>query len=416
MLAISYGVVADVCVPAERGKMLGPVNAMGNLGVNIGPLVGGLLAWREGGFEWAFWCLVGYGGVTLLALAILLHETARSIVGNGSVEERGIWAKTGWNLLKERRAMSVKTGDEGVVTEEVMATATAPMTLGSETMHSSAYKRRLRFTNPLSSIAIIFRPEIAPMLWLAASSYAVYYCIQTSIPTIYGSLYGLNELQIGLTYLAGGGGVVLGGYLNGKLMDYNYRVTAHQIGHTVNRVQGDDIYEFPIERARARWCSCLLVASMSGFMGYGWTLVERVHISVPLILQFLHGVLCTCVLQTFNALLADVFPENPSTAATSGNITRCALSALYVALLEPLVDAMGRGWYFSMLGLVNGLVGLGAVWILRQWGLEWRRRKRQRSSRTEVETEVDIHDDKNGESGSPGLQEVGEKMDSATQD
>ncbi|OBT73583.1 hypothetical protein VF21_07668 [Pseudogymnoascus sp. 05NY08] len=40
VLSHSYGVVADVAKPSERGKMRGPIGAIGNLGVCIGPIVG----------------------------------------------------------------------------------------------------------------------------------------------------------------------------------------------------------------------------------------------------------------------------------------------------------------------------------------------------------------------------------------
>ena len=41
VLAVAYGVVADVCLPAERGRMLGAVMAASNLGLCIACLVVG---------------------------------------------------------------------------------------------------------------------------------------------------------------------------------------------------------------------------------------------------------------------------------------------------------------------------------------------------------------------------------------
>jgi MFS family permease len=40
--AISFGVVADICVPSERGGMLGPIGMALNLGTCVGPVVGGV--------------------------------------------------------------------------------------------------------------------------------------------------------------------------------------------------------------------------------------------------------------------------------------------------------------------------------------------------------------------------------------
>ena len=94
---------------------------------------------------------------------------------------------------------------------------------------------------------------------------------------------------------------------------------------------------------------------------------------MPLILQFVLAGLCTCFQQTFNALLVDIFAASPSTAAASSNITRCALSAVAVAVLQPLVDVMGRGWFFTVLAILSGGGGLVINWAINSQGMQWRR-------------------------------------------
>ena len=230
-------------------------------------------------------------------------------------------------------------------------------------------------------LRIIFWRDTALVLWLSGSFYAVYYCIQTSIPSTYKDIYAFNEFQIGLSYLTGGVSVVFGGYVNGKMMDRNYKVTAKNIGFTVDKVHGDDLNDFPIERARARGSCYLLGIHICALIGYGWTIEAHVHESVPLILQFVLGFICTCFNQTFNALLVDIFPASPSTAAASGNITRCALAALTVAVMQPLVNVMGRGWYFTTLGILSGAGGVAAIWALQLHGMKWRAQRLSKSTK-----------------------------------
>ena len=379
ILAVTYGVVADVCVPAERGKMQGPIIGMSNLGVNVGPLLGGLLAFKSGDFVWAFWGLVVFGGASLLVLGSLFPETARNVVGNGDKDVRAWWARTWWAVVKARADIGTKPTEKGrdVVNNNTEAMA-EDGTMSHEAKESPiSTKLILKYMNPWTAIQIMFWKDTALVPWMAASPYATYYCIQTSIPIIYKDVYQFNELQTGLSYLTGGAGVVAGGYFNGKLMDRNYALTAKEIGHEVDRVAGDDLTHFPIERARGRSCWYLLAFLTGGLVGYGWPIEKHVHVSIPLILQFVHGIFCTCNLQTFNALLVDIFPEHPSTAATSGNITRCALSAVYVALLQPLVEVLGRGWYFTLLGLVSGFSRWVAVWLLQARGPNWRAKRRK---------------------------------------
>ena len=111
---------------------------------------------------------------------------------------------------------------------------------------------------------------------------------------------------------------------------------------------------------------------MCGLAGYGWAVTSGVHESVPLILQFFLGMLCTSFQQTFSALLVDVFPANPSTAAAAGNAVKCVLSAVGVAVLQPLVEAVGRGLVFTMLTVVSGGGGFLAAFTLKRKGMQWR--------------------------------------------
>lgn len=73
--------------------------------------------------------------------------------------------------------------------------------------------------------------------------------------------------------------------------------------------------------------------------------------AVVLALQFMQGVWGTFFYTTYSALLVDSFPQSPSTAAAATSVMRCAMAATGVAILQPLIDAAGRGWYFTALGV-----------------------------------------------------------------
>ncbi|KAI4276223.1 MAG: hypothetical protein LQ337_002622 [Flavoplaca oasis] len=372
VLAIGYGVIADLCVPSERGAMQGPAMGAANLAVCIGPVVGGWVALGSGSYEWVFWCLVIYGGSVLVVVGFGLPETARNVVGNGE-RKAPWWGRTWWSLvmLWRRNRRPSWDGSEGHLDEE----KTAQSERSKE--QSSRMKQSFKMPNPWTAIRIIFWKDTALVLWMAGSPYAIWYCVQASIPPIYKDVYGFNDFQVGLAYLPGGFGTVIGGYANGKLMDWNYKVTARQIGHTVDKVFGDDLNHFPIEKARARGSWYMLGVYLCALGGYGWAINFYTHVSIPLILQFVLAALCTAFQQTFNALLVDIFPASPSTAAASGNITRCALSAVAVAILQPMVDGMGRGWYFTLLSLVSGGGAIIANWLITTRGITWRHQRLQ---------------------------------------
>lgn len=371
VLAIAYGVIADVCPPAERGGMQGPTMGAANLAVCLGPVIGGLVALGSGGYQWVFWALVIFGGIVLLFVGLGLPETARNIVGNGNVEATG-WGKSWWSLLRGR---AMKKGNFPEMQNSSEAVG--------EKHEDSGKKAKFKMANPMAAIRILFWKDTALVLWMAGSPYAVWYAVQASIPTIYRDIYHFNELQIGLSYLTGGFGTVSGGYLNGKLMDWNYKATARSIGHTIDKISGDDMKRFPIERARARGSYYLLFIYTIALAGYGWSVQARAHEAVPLILQYVLAALCTSFQQTFNALLVDIFPASPSTAAASGNITKCALSAILVAVLQPLVNVMGRGWFFTLLTVLSGGGGLVADWLVKNKRMGWRRERIQKTEEAE---------------------------------
>lgn len=384
VLAVAFGVVADVWPPAERGSVLGPTQGAANLAVCVGPVLGGWIALASGGFQWVFWALTIFGISVWLLIGAALPETARNVVGNGSSERKG-WERPWWEVIKKKR----KKRKEAVQSDIVELGAQQP-TSEKPTNHTGdgetpmGRRKRFKMLNPLAAIRIIFWKDTALVLWMAASPYAVWYCVQTSIPPIYKGGYHFSELQVGLAYLTGGAGTVLGGYANGKFMDWNYRVTARKIGHTIDKVSGDDLRHFPIERARARGGGYLLAIYTCALAGYGWSVMAQTSAAVPLVLQFVLAALCTYFQQTFNALLVDIYPESPSTAAASSNITRCALSAVAVAILQPLVDAMGRGWLFTALAVLSGGGGMATMWAMTRYSMQWRQ---QRLSMTESRRE-----------------------------
>ena len=73
-----------------------------------------------------------------------------------------------------------------------------------------------------------------------------------------------------------------------------------------------------------------------------------------------------------------MFPESPSTAAASASIVRCVMAAAGVAILQPLLAALKRGWFFTILGIWSGGCGALAVLVIEKKGMSWRTQRRRR--------------------------------------
>lgn len=181
-----------------------------------------------------------------------LKETGRNVVGNGDQCPRGWWAWTWWEMVILRYSRSTRV--ERISGEKASQNNGGNSDSTEASTHASLWERTIGKVRVGSPFRVLLHKDNALTLWMAASAYANYHCIQASNPLVYKDIYHFNELEIGLAYYPGSAGVVLSIYANEKLMDRNYVVAAKEIGHEIDQVTGDDLKIFPIERARVRSC------------------------------------------------------------------------------------------------------------------------------------------------------------------
>ena len=166
-----------------------------NTAPSIGPVLGGIFAERTT-WRWIFWFLAIFSGICLLSILAFLPETARKIVGNGSIQPSGI----NRSLLSYFR----------------------------QRPNDSSANRQLQMThnrlpNPLDCLQIICHKDTALILLANAIFYMNYSCMQASLSTLIMDKYGLNALQVGLTYLPYGIGCGLASYFAGEGLSLSSR-------------------------------------------------------------------------------------------------------------------------------------------------------------------------------------------------
>ena len=76
--------------------------------------------------------------------------------------------------------------------------------------------------------------------------------------------------------------------------------------------------------------------------------------------------------QTGNTLVVDIFIDRPSTAAAAANFVRCAMAAVGVVAMQPIVDRIGVGWFFTTLALICGILGIVCSTTSQRYGMKWR--------------------------------------------
>ena len=115
----------------------------------------------------------------------------------------------------------------------------------------------------------------------------------------------------------------------------------------------------------------------SANIAYGWTLSRHTHLAVPITLQFIVGFTVTGIFNVCNTLIVDVNPERPATASASVSITRCLVAAGGVSVIEVLLNAIGPGWTFTIVGVMCWAT-VPVLLLVTQKGWYWRKQRAER--------------------------------------
>jgi predicted PurR-regulated permease PerM len=67
-------------------------------------------------------------------------------------------------------------------------------------------------------------------------------------------------------------------------------------------------------------------------------------------------------------------PKDSGLASVAISLTRCLAAAVALATLQLLLNAIGAGWTFTMLGLICAL-SIPMLVCVRVWGESWRQKK-----------------------------------------
>lgn len=352
-LALSYAVIADITPTAERGKYMGFVSVGANIGPAIGPVIGGLLS-QYLGWPSIFWFCAIFVVVWLVPWVTTVPEMCRNVVGNGSIPPQS------WNITLVEFLRRRKTGD----------------------VPEPGPKRKLRFPNPLGTLAIAFDKQMSQVLLIAAVIYVNFILVAATLSTQFAEIYNFGELEVGLCFLPYGLGCCLTVVLQGYVVDWNYRRIAKKLGVDASHGRRNEIGDFPIESARIQPIYPSLLVGAAAVISYGWALQAETSVAVPLVLVFIIGMLVPSTFSILNTLIVDLYPGSTATAAAANNLVRCLFGAAATAVVDYMLDAMGRGWCFTFLALLM-VACLPWLRFIEKRGPRWRAEKLQRKNRTQ---------------------------------
>lgn len=380
-IALSIAVVADISTSAERGKYMGYATAGILFGPAFGPTIGkfivsqtnlalvnvtfalgGILA-QYLGWRSTFWFLAIFAGVLLIIFIFFFPETCRAVVGNGSIIPTGVNYSVISHLQERKQRRHSESSEQETISTE---------------------KKKFVFPNPLKTLRILGEKESCIILLYNGFFFTGMMVVSAALPDLFKEAYDLDELKIGLCYIAVGTGCLVSSLTMGHVVDWNFRRHAALNNLTIIKGKQQDLRNFPIERVRLQVGAPGHVIGTLALIAFGWMLKYRTHIAGPEIALFFIGFGTSTAFNQTNTLLIDFHRHQAATATAAINFVRCLMSAGGSAAILPMCHAMNPGWAFTLLGLVYAVLIVVVFWIMKN-GMRWRLELEEKKRAAELE-------------------------------
>ncbi|CAK7207228.1 hypothetical protein SEUCBS139899_010037 [Sporothrix eucalyptigena] len=373
-VAIGSAVMADCTTSAERGGYITAVQASVMFAPALAPVLGGILTqflgWRS-----TFWFLTIAAGVFLIIYLPFVPESARKVVGDGSVRPPTLnMSFTTVRHLRRLQKVDPEAADAHRHAQE--------QALAKQRRSSGGF--RIPVPNVFAAVRIMFEKDVGLLMFFMSLFVMANYAMLVPLQDVIRRHYNFNDLQVGLCYIPFAVGSVFGAVVVGRLLNWNYARVARSIGVSPDRKRGDDMRRFPIERARLdlMWPWTILAVAM--IIAWGWVVGSpKTNLAGPLIILFFGGVGIAGPISILTTLLVDLYPMNPGRVSSTFNLTRATLSAVGTAVVQYIINAWGYGYTYLFMGLVVLAVS-PCIFIVRRWGPKWREERYLRFERAEA--------------------------------
>ncbi|SGZ50032.1 CIC11C00000000950 [Sungouiella intermedia] len=321
VIAINSGISGDVCTAADRGGFVGVVSGMLLVGQAFGSLVGSAFISRWG---WrAIFVFLSIGsGVTFLFVFLLLPETSRSVVGNGSVVPSPIYRAPAMSLpiLKKDLKNSMST-----LVPKQKLDILAPYKILSE----------------LTVIAVLVPSGLQFTAWTMSL---------TSLSTVLEAApFNYSIPHVGLMYLPQGLVCLAGSLVSGKILNMYYRYRWKK--HVAKYGEGEEISRHPFNKIRVRLdCSVIpMCLTQIGLLLFGWVLDKTENVAAAIVGTCFVSFGTSCFIAIVTTMLVDLHPANGSASTSCINLVRCLLGAAGVAALDRMTSSLGLGGCYTVM-------------------------------------------------------------------
>ncbi|KAL1866648.1 hypothetical protein Plec18167_008980 [Paecilomyces lecythidis] len=341
--AVGAGTIADLWEPRERGRAMG-IFYLGPLcGPLFAPIVGGALA-QHWGWRSTQWFSVIYGGVALLFIFVALPETL---------------------ALRKNPIVEV---EPTLPMERPLSRVSSRQVVRSTTRWLKALK--MVILDPLKIILYLRFPPVLLTVYYASITFGSLYVLNVSIEDSFGKPpYNFSTIIVGLLYIPNSLGYVTASLFGGKWMDSIMQREARKANRYDEK--GKLIYR-PEDRMRE---NALLGAIIypGALIWYGWTVERGIFWLVPMIANFFFGIGSMLIFSMATTMLTEFMPKKSSSGVALNNFMRNIFSCVGSVVAAPIINAIGNGWLFTILGLA-AIASSSSLLVMRIYGARWRQK------------------------------------------
>ncbi|KAI9247685.1 major facilitator superfamily domain-containing protein [Phascolomyces articulosus] len=309
---LGAGVIADTIPVAQRGRAYGFFYTGPLVGPVIGPTVGGVLC-QYLGWQSTFYFTAILGGVLLVLVAVFLPET-----------------------LRKKRT---KDDDDKISKHHAM-------------------KEMITVFGPMFSM--LRDPTVLLITIYSTVIFACLYFLNPTITDTFQTLYGYNEWQVGLCYLAFGVGLMMGSIVAGQVSDLVLQLLR-------KKAPGGKV--IPEMRLRAAIPSFFLIPA--GYLIYAWTTEYAIGVYAPIIGLFVYAFGQMSAFTPATVYLVDSQPGRSATAVGVNNCSRSVVAAIMAIFSTEALHTLGTGILFSILAAIN-VVNIIFIVLCMLKGQRWR--------------------------------------------
>ena len=150
-----------------------------------------------------------------------------------------------------------------------------------------------------------------------------------------------------------GVGGVASAMVTGRVIDWNFKRYSRRLQIPMATNEAQDLANFPIAKARLELGFPLYLAMATLVILYGWLLELRVSIAGLIVVLFATSFVLSGSMQVLSTLMVDLWPGRSAAATAANNLFRCEVGAAASAAIQPMIQAMGRGWAYTTLALIS---------------------------------------------------------------